>query len=148
MMRILLLVGIFFATVNLHAADGLIVMKSAHSVAATLDRFERTLRARGMTVFARVDHSAGAAGAGLELRLEQLLIFGNPKLGTLLMQSRPTAGIDLPMKALAWKDDSGQVWLAYNDPRYLAARHGISDRGPVIEKMRRALASLSKQAAE
>lgn len=133
-----------FSTAN--AGDGLIKLKSPHSVEQTLDRFEKAVKGKGMTVFARVDHSGGAAKVDLELRPTQLLIFGNPKVGTLLMQSNQTAGIDLPMKALAWKDAEGQVWLAYNDPGYLVDRHAISDRAPVVAKMRKALQAFSAAA--
>jgi len=92
-----------------------------------------------MTVFARVDHRKGASGVGLELRPAEVLIFGNPKIGTLLMQSRQTAGLDLPLKVLAWRDEGGRVWLAYNDPGWIAERHGIEDRPAVVDKMRGAL---------
>jgi len=122
-----------------HADDGLIKRISNYSVSETLDRYENSVRERGMTVFARIDHSQGAAKVGKALRPTQLLVFGNPKVGTLLMQGNQAAGIDLPMKALAWEDDKGQVWLAYNRPEYLAERHGIRDRDPVLEKMRKAL---------
>lgn len=129
------------------AADqGLLSVKSPYAVDETLSRFERAVRDKGMTVFARIDHAAGAAGVGQELRPTQLLIFGNPQAGTPLMQSSQTAGIDLPMKALAWADADGQVWLSYNDPGYLAQRHDIGDRDALVEKMRQVLAELSAAA--
>mgnify|MGYP002712068842 CR=1 FL=1 len=118
---------------------GLITLRSENSVPVTLDRFEQAVRAKGMTVFARVDHAAGAQGVGLSLPPMQVLIFGNPKIGTLLMQSAPTAGIDLPLKVLAWEDSEGVVWLAYNDPAYLAGRHAITDRAETVAKMQKAL---------
>jgi uncharacterized protein (DUF302 family) len=96
-----------------------------------------------MTVFARIDHAKGAAGVGKPLRPTEVLIFGNPDIGTLLMQSNQTAGIDLPLKLLAWQDDAGQVWIAYNDPAYLVQRHTITDRDPVVEKMRGALSNFA-----
>lgn len=111
------------------ADDGLITVPSAHSVKDTIDRLEADLKSKGMTVFARIDHAAGAQGAGLALRPTELLIFGNAKAGTPLMQSRQTIGIDLPLKALAFEDSAGKVWLSYNDPIWLAARHGIAANG-------------------
>ncbi|HEY4860330.1 MAG TPA: DUF302 domain-containing protein [Xanthobacteraceae bacterium] len=89
-----------------------------------MSRFEAEVKAKGMTVFARIDHAAGAAAAGLPLRSTELLIFGNAKAGTPLMQSVQTIGIDLPLKALVWQDASGNTWLSYNDPGWLAKRHG------------------------
>jgi len=128
------------------AGDGLMKVKSAYTVEKTLDRFEQAARAKGMTIFTRIDHAAGAASVDKDLRPTALLIFGNPKVGTLLMQSNQTAAIDLPMKALAWKDANGQVWLAWNDPAYLVQRHVIKDRDAVVEKIRKALTAFSKAA--
>lgn len=91
-------------------------------------RLEAAVSARGMTVFARVDHAAGAIAAGLELRPTDLLIFGSPKGGTALMQSVQTIGIDLPLKMLVWQDESGATWLSYNDPGWLAERHGSATK--------------------
>jgi uncharacterized protein (DUF302 family) len=129
-----------------NASEGLIKLKSPHSVARTLDRFEQAARGKGMTIFTRIDHAAGAARVGKELRPTALLIFGNPNVGTLLMQSNQAVAIDLPMKALAWKDARGPVWLAYNDPAYLVKRHAITDRAAVVEKIRKALGAFSKAA--
>lgn len=128
------------------ADNGLITMKSPHSVDATLDRFEKAVKSKGMTVFTRIDHTAGANKVDLELRPTKVLIFGNPKIGTLLMQSNQTAAIDLPLKLLAWEDESGQVWIAYNDPGYLVQRHNISDRDAVVAKMRKALGNFTAMA--
>jgi uncharacterized protein (DUF302 family) len=133
-------------SVNLSADDGLVRVKSPYSVSETLDRFEAAVRARAMTVFTRVDHSAGAEGVDLKLAPNALLIFGNPKIGSLLMQSEATAGIDLPMKALAFRDSDGQVWLVYNDPQYLVDRHRIKDRTGLVGKMKKALEAFSRQA--
>jgi uncharacterized protein (DUF302 family) len=107
------------------AADGLTTLSSSHGPKDTMDRLAAEIAARGMTVFARVDHAAGAAEAGLPLRPTELLIFGNAKGGTPLMQSEQTIGIDLPLKALVWQDASGRTWLSYNDPSWLAKRHGL-----------------------
>jgi len=107
--------------------NGLITVRSAHSVAETIERLVAAVTVRGLTVFARIDHAAGAARAGLDLRPTLLVIFGNPTGGTPLMEDRQTAGVDLPVKALAWEDADGAVWLTYNDPDWLARRH---DLGP------------------
>ena len=104
---------------------GFVTLRSAHSVAETLDRLEAGLTQRGIAVFARIDFSADAARAGLQMRPEQLLIFGNPRAGTPLMQHLPAVGLDLPLKALAWEDEQGQTWLAYNDPQYILQRYGL-----------------------
>ena len=126
--------------------DGMIMMKSSHSVDRTLDRLSETLTAKGLTVFARIDHAANAGSASLELPATQVLIFGNPKLGTPLMQANRPIAIDLPQKALAYKDAEGQVWLAYNDPRYLADRHDVTTRDKIVEKIGKALHSFARQA--
>ena len=107
------------------AADGLTSMRSSHGPTDTMNRLEAEVKAKGMTVFARIDHAAGAAEVGLSLRPTELLIFGNAKAGTPLMQSTQTIGIDLPLKALVWRDASGDTWLSYNDPSWLAKRHGL-----------------------
>jgi uncharacterized protein (DUF302 family) len=104
---------------------GVIVLASHYPVAETVQRLETLLREKGVLVFAHIDFSADAARAGLQLRPEQLLIFGSPKGGTPLMQSKPTVGLDLPIKALVWEDAKGSTWLAYNDPQYIGERHGL-----------------------
>jgi uncharacterized protein (DUF302 family) len=107
------------------AQHGLISLKSAFPVKETVDRLARLAESNGLTVFCRIDHAANAVSAGLELRPTEVLIFGNAKGGTPLMQAAQTIGIDLPLKALAWEDVTGQTWLAYNDPVWLTVRHGI-----------------------
>jgi uncharacterized protein (DUF302 family) len=107
--------------------NGLIIVSSEFSVKETIDRIDSIVRAKGSIVFARIDHAANAAQAGLQLRPTELLIFGNPKAGTLLIQDQQTAGIDLPLKILAWEDESGKVWIAYNDLNWLAERHHLLD---------------------
>jgi len=104
---------------------GLIRIASSHPVDRTLERLESLLAERGIMIFARIDFSGDAARAGLTLRAERMLIFGNPKAGTPLMQRAPTAGIDLPLKALVWEDAGGATWIAYNDPHYIVERHGL-----------------------
>jgi uncharacterized protein (DUF302 family) len=106
---------------------GLITIRSRHSVKITIDRLESALKAAGVSVFARIDHAAGAASVGMELRPTELLIFGNPRAGTPLMQAKQTIGIDLPLKLLAWEDANGAVWASYNDPAWLAARHELGE---------------------
>ena len=105
--------------------NGLIHLSSRHSVEETMQRLEELLQQKGITIFARVDHSGEAAKAGLEMRPTKLVIFGSPKAGTPLMQAAPTLAIDLPLKALLWQDAEGKVWLTYNDPAYLQQRHGV-----------------------
>jgi uncharacterized protein (DUF302 family) len=107
------------------AADGLITIPSHHGPQETMKRLEAEVKAKGMTVFARVDHAAGAAAVGLSLRPTLLLVFGNAKGGTPLMQVVQSIGIDLPLKALVWQDASGNTWLSHNDPGWLAKRHGL-----------------------
>lgn len=128
------------------AADGLVEVKSPRSVKETVDRFEAAARAKGLNIFLRVDHAAGAKKIGKELRPTELLVFGNPQGGTPLMECAQSAGIDLPLKALAWQDASGQVWLGYNEPKYLASRHGAGDCGPVVANLTKALAGLAQEA--
>ena len=106
------------------AADGLITLQSEHEPRETVQRLEAAVKAKGMTVFAHIDHAAAAAEVGLTLRPTDLLIFGSPKGGTPLMQSVQTIGIDLPLKALVWQDDKGTTWLSYNDMAWLVQRHG------------------------
>src|SRR5580698_5256224 len=109
------------------AAPGLTTVRSKYSAKETLDRLEADIKARGIEVFARIDHAAGAAAVGLPLRPTTVLIFGNAKAGTPLMQADQAVGIDLPLKALVYEDASGKVWLAYNDPSWLARRHGLGE---------------------
>lgn len=110
---------------TVHAGSNLVTKPSKYSVSETIDRIEQAVIAKGMKVFARIDHSGEATSAGLTMQPTQLLIFGNPKGGTALMVARPTAAIDLPMKALAWEDADGKVWLTYNSPELLHERHGV-----------------------
>ena len=107
------------------AADGLIVVQSSHGPAETMDRLVAEIKAKGLTVFARIDHAAGANEVGLPLRPTELVIFGNAKGGTPLMQSNQEIGIDLPLKALVWQDTANVSWISYNDPAWLAKRHGL-----------------------
>jgi uncharacterized protein (DUF302 family) len=128
------------------AADGLIAVPSAHDVKTTMNRLEAAVKQKNMNVFARIDHAAGAAKVGKQLRPTEVLIFGNPKGGTPLMLCAQTAGIDLPLKALAWQDDAGKVWLGYNDPAYVAGRHQAGECGEVVQNMSKALAGFAQEA--
>ena len=105
--------------------SGVVRIASSHSVAETVARLEGLLKERGVIVFARIDFSGDAARAGLTMRPEQMLVFGNPKAGTPLMQAEPAAGLDLPIKALVFEDAAGRTWVAWNDPQYIVRRHGL-----------------------
>jgi uncharacterized protein (DUF302 family) len=128
------------------AVQGLTTIKSSHAPGETMERLEAAVKAKGLTVFARIDHAGGASAAGLSLRPTELLIFGNAKGGTPLMQSVQTIGIDLPLKALVWQDASGETWLSWNDPAWLAARHGLSGMETVAGKLAALLEDLVRTA--
>jgi uncharacterized protein (DUF302 family) len=126
---------------------GLITLKSGHGPEETMNRLEAEVRAKGLTVFARIDHAEGASAVGLSLRPTALLIFGNAKSGTPLMNAVQTIGLDLPLKALVWQDASGSTWLSYNDTAWLAQRHGLNAQThPVIGMMSAALDAATKAA--
>ena len=108
------------------AAQGLTTIPSSYGPKDTMDRLKAAVEAKGMTVFARIDHAAGASAVGQSLPPTEVLIFGNAKGGTPLMQSVQAIGLDLPLKALVWQDPSGRTWLSYNDPDWLAKRYGLS----------------------
>jgi uncharacterized protein (DUF302 family) len=128
--------------------DGLVTIASNHSVKETLDRLVEDLKSKNITVFARVDHAAGAASVAMPLRPTELLIFGNPKAGTPLMQSNQTIGIDLPLKVLGWEDAGGKVWLMYEDLRWVAERHRLSPATHAnVEALATALGNLARAAA-
>lgn len=141
------LIWIALCFVALPATADVVSRPSANGVAKSMDCLAAALQSKGLTVFARIDHAAGARRAGMRLRPSQLLIFGNPKVGTPLMQAEPLAGLDLPLKVLAWEDHEGKVWLSYQAPADLAARHGITGRQAVIDKMAGALARFTAAAA-
>jgi uncharacterized protein (DUF302 family) len=128
--------------------EGLVTIASRHGVKETMDRLEADLRAKGITLFARIDHGAGAASVDLPLRPTEVIVFGNPKAGTPLMQAQQTFGIDLPLKILGWQDDAGKVWLTYNDLAWLARRHGLGDAATgTIQSLTDLLAKLAAAAA-
>jgi uncharacterized protein (DUF302 family) len=113
-----------------------------------MDRVETEIGERGMNVFARIDHAAGAAELGLTLRPTELIIFGNARGGTPLMQPNQTVGIDLPLRALVWQDAAGKTLISYNEPSWIAQRHGVSDAQPVVNKMADLLSAILKKAAD
>jgi uncharacterized protein (DUF302 family) len=129
-------------------ANGLVSLRSSRGPRETMKALEAEVRAREMTVFAHIDHAAGAAAAGLQLRPTDLLIFGNAKGGTPLMQSIQTIGIDLPLKVLVWQDEAGNTWVSYNDPAWLAQRHALGPAAaPAITALSAALNAVAKAAA-
>jgi len=129
------------------AADGLISLRSNYAPKETMNRLETEIKANGLSVFARIDHAAGAAQVGLSLPPTELVIFGNAKGGTPLMQAVQTIGIDLPLKALVWQDASGTTWLSYNDPNWLAKRHNLGREGDAtVKAMAAALDAMTKAA--
>lgn len=128
------------------SALGLTTIKSSHVPKETMERLEAAVKAKGLTVFARIDHAGGASAAGLSLRPTELLIFGNAKGGTPLMQAVQTIGIDLPLKALVWQDASDETWLSWNDPAWLAARHGLSGMESIAGKLTSLLEDLARTA--
>jgi len=127
--------------------DGLISVESKYSARETTERLLAALPARNMAVFGRVDHAANATAAGMALRPTELVIFGNPKGGTLLMQDRQRAGIDLPLKALVWEDADGKAWITYNDPAWIARRHG-HDQDAAVDAMTKAMAAIAQDATQ
>lgn len=136
-----LFASFLFVSLVSHAADGLVAAKSPFAAKETMDRFEANAKQRGLTVFARIDHAAGAAKVGKALRPTEVLVFGNPQGGTPFMECAQTVGIDLPLKALVWEDANGQVWIGYDDPTFLAARHGAVGC-PAVGPLGKALAGL------
>jgi uncharacterized protein (DUF302 family) len=144
--RLLLLIALFFAS-PLHADNDFITKKSSNSVAVSMDRLENALKQRGVGIVARVDHAGAAQKADLSLRPTQVLIFGNPKLGTPLMHTSQQIGLDLPLKVLAWEDAKGQVWLTYENPGAMASRHGVKEPAEILNKMAGVLDAVTTEAA-
>lgn len=129
--------------------NGLTTTQSDYSVKVTIDRVASIVESKGLTVFARIDHADNAAKQGLQLRPTELIIFGNPKAGTVLMQNNQTSGIDLPVKALAWQDEEGKVWLTYNDTNWIANRHCLSEKSAsVIKAIEEGMALVTNGAAK
>lgn len=126
--------------------EGLTIVQSHFGPAETMNRLESEIKARGMTVFARINHAALAADAGMTLRPTEVIIFGNPRGGTPLMQANQTIGIDLPLKALVWQDASDKTWLSYNEPAWLAKRHEVAGVEQAIAMMSRVLGEIAAKA--
>ena len=149
-MRKLVGIVVFYILVQatVLAGDGLTSVKSNHDVATTADKLVAALEGKGMTIFARIDHAAGAKKVEMSLAPTELVIFGNPKVGTALMNCGHGVAIDLPLKALVWEDGDGQTWLGYNDPAYLAGRHGLKGCDEVLGKVEKALGGFAKAATE
>src|SRR5690348_14080986 len=127
------------------SSNGLITVASRFSARETMDRLIAAVTSAGLLVFARIDHAANAAQVGMELRPTELLIFGNPRGGTPLMQDRQTVGIDLPVKALVWEDGEGKVWLTYNEAKWLATRHELGARSKdAVDAIEKGLATLAR----
>lgn len=127
--------------------NGLVSVQSRSAASETTRRLESALAKRKLTVFARVDHAAGAASVGLPLRPTELVIFGNPQGGTALMQDKQSAGIDLPLKALVWEDADGKTWLTYNDPSWIAQRHALgTGAASAVKAMAGLLSAIAQEA--
>ncbi len=131
---------------GLQGAEGLIRLQSSHTAGVTADRLEAAIKARGLTLFNRIDHRANASAAGLDMNPSVLFIFGNPRLGTPLMKCAPTMAIDLPQKILIRRGADGTVWLSYNDPFALARRHDMRDCRALLKKIAAALNGLAREA--
>ena len=126
--------------------EGFIVLESSRGPKDTMERLKTAVTARGMTIFAQIDHAGAAKEVGMTLAPTEVLIFGRPKAGTPLMQASQTMGIDLPLKALVWQDGAGKTWLGYNDPKWLARRHGVTGNDHLLDAIVTALASVAKDA--
>lgn len=148
-MKKLILITLLISLIALPAAaaDGVVNVQSTFSVKETADRMERILKEKGMTLFNRIKHSESAGKVGIKLRDTELILFGNPKVGSPLMKCQQSVAIDLPQKALIWKDHKAMVWITYNDPGYLIKRHHITGCEEVILKLEKALAGIAKSAS-
>ncbi|MFP2768276.1 DUF302 domain-containing protein [Oceanisphaera sp. KMM 10153] len=143
--------SVFFAAtiaMSAQAADGMVDIESTFTVKETADRMEHILKEKGMTVFNRINHAQGAGNVGIDLRDTELLVFGNPKVGSPLMRCRQSVAIDLPQKALIWQDEENKVWISYNKPGYLEKRHDITGCEEVISTVEKALAGMATSAAK
>jgi len=145
LIRLLFLLSIYsFPAIS---ADGMINIESDFNVTKTADRLENILKKKGMTVFNRIKHSQAASNVGIELRETELIIFGNPKVGSPLMKCQQSIAIDLPQKALIWKDEKSNVWISYNSPQHLVKRHQLEGCTKELFKIENALAKITKAAA-
>ena len=133
---------------SLGAVQGLTSLQSSFGPKETMDRLDAEIRAKGLTIFARIDHAEGAAEVGLTLRPTELIIFGNARGGTPLMQSVQTTGIDLPLKALVWQNSVGKTWISYNEPKWIARRHGVANAEQLVVKLTDLLRAICAAAAD
>ena len=148
MTRTIFFVAALLAMAAATAQAELVRKQSPHSVAETIDRLEVALKEKGLTIFNRIDHAAGAKRVNQELRPTVLIIFGSPAVGTPLMQTQQTMGLALPLKVLSWEDADGKVWLAYEAPADIAAAYGIPNDNPVVKRIARALAGFTDAAVK
>lgn len=146
LLSFLLTSNVYAKNLNDNISTNLIIKLSQNSVSETIDKLEKILKSKGITVFLRLDHAQGAHKVGNNLRPTQLLIFGNPKLGSPLMMQQQSIAIDLPLKVSVWEDEAGKVWLAYNNPKNMAVRHQVKTNHPVIIKMTQVLNKLTNHA--
>lgn len=130
------------------AADGLVTKASKYPVAATMDRIESVAKEKGMIIFARIDHGAGAEKMGLKMPAAQVLVFGNPKGGTPLMLAAPSAALDLPLRVAVWEDAQGKVWVGYNSVSYVKDRHGITGKDELVKTLDGVLDGITGKAVE
>lgn len=146
--KILIALALLPLSFSSMAVDGMINVKSKHSVQATADKLEKVLLSKGMKIFQRVKHSEAAKSVGITLKPLELIIFGNPKVGSPLMKCAKSVAIDLPQKALIWQDKHKGVWISYNDPAYLKQRHNIQGCDKVLAKVSGALSKMTSAAAQ
>ncbi len=146
--KLIILFALLPLSFSVLAAQGMVNIKSSHSVTDTANKLEKVLKSKGMTIFNRVKHSQAAKNAGIDINPTELIIFGNPKIGSKLMQCAATVAIDLPQKTLIWQDENQQVWISYNDPIYLKKRHSIEGCDVILHKVSGALSKLSGAAAK
>lgn len=143
---LLVIISAFFVSPLAQAQEGLQTVKSNHSVGETTDRLTEILESNGATVFEIIDHQGGAASVNLELPATVVVIFGNPKLGTPVMQCAQTTAIDLPQKMLIW-EKNGEVTVGYNDPQYLKKRHHIKGCDQELNKIGNILEKIARSSA-
>lgn len=147
-MKLLTTLTLLLLTMPTFANDHLITIESQNSVQATADKFVQLVESKGLRLFARIDHAKNAAGVDLELNPTEVILFGNPNAGTVLMQCAATVAIDLPQKALVWEDAGGKVWLAYPNPEFLKELHSIEGCDPVLGKISTLLSGLASAATQ
>lgn len=146
MKSVMLVALALFSLNSAFAQEGVISVESPHDVATTMDKLVAALESKGMSVFGRINHAQNAQNADLNLRPTEVLIFGNPKIGTPLMNCAQSVALDLPQKMLAWQDEAGNTYLGWNDPAHLKARHGIEGCDEVLDKVSGALVAFATAA--